>query len=340
METGHNSSTALFSLDDIWFKHDEPWNAGFISMMRMIAARTPELPAPGKATLPVQERFRLAQHAHMIFSPREIADIRIEKEKVRLELFSLGVWGPQGAMPLSMTEQAYSRTELHDHTLTDFLDIFHHRALSQVYRAWFVAQDTASLDRSEDEGFSSYIAHLVGLEPSEFANSPLPTHARLASSAHLVRESRNPEGLVGALRYYFDIPVELEEFAPQWILLEGNEQTQMGNDNSALLLGESAILGNTVWDRQHKFRLNLGPLTFRQYLRFSLWGQDLPVLREWVRNFTGFEYAWDVQLILAAEEVPDAILDGSHQLGYTAWLERIPSSVPVTGMSFEPERHQ
>ncbi len=54
-----------------------------------------------------------------------------------------------------MTELAYTRAELHDHTMTDFVDLFHHRALSQLYRAWFVSQDTASLDRQSDENSPS-----------------------------------------------------------------------------------------------------------------------------------------------------------------------------------------
>ncbi len=334
---GSSSTTELLASLQLGYQTDEPWRAGFISLMRMIAARTATLPPPGKAALPAQEHFRIGQQAHMIFSPREVAQVKIEGGKIGLNLFGLGMWGPQGAMPLQMTEQAYTRAEVHDSTLIDFFNIFHHRALSLFYRAWFVSQDTASLDRVDDEHFSWYVASLVGLDPEEYRSSPLPGHARLASSAHLVRESRNPEGLLGALHYYFGIPVDIEEFSPQWIVLDGNEQSQLGNNDSSLALGETAILGNTVQDKQHKFRLILGPLTLKQYMRFSIWGQDLPVLREWVRNFVGYEYAWDVKLILAAEEIPKATLDGSHQLGYAVWLTREAANTPVSGMSFEPE---
>jgi type VI secretion system protein ImpH len=320
-----------------WIDEEQPWKAGFLSTLRTIAARSPELPPPGIAERPIHEAFRLGQRPHMTFAPREIASIKLEGGKVNLTLFGLGVWGSQGALPLHWSELAYSRTELHDHTFTDFIDLFHHRALAQFYRAWFVSQDTASLDRKDDERFAFYIGSLIGLDPNEINHPGLPPHARLATSAHLVREARNPEGLVGALKYYFGIPVNIEEFAEQWILLETQEQSQLGNHRSALNLGDGAILGNTVMDRQHKFHLLLGPLNLKQYLRFSPWGQDLPILREWVRHFVGLEYAWGVHLMLAAEEVPQATLDGTHQLGYATWLERSQAITPVTGMSFEPE---
>lgn len=323
-----------------WFDPSAPWDAGFISIMRAIAARTPSLPPPGKAALPSQERFRLGQISSMAFSPREIAAIHQQDDKIKLQLFGLGIWGAQGAMPLHLSELAYSRYEQHDPTLIDFVDIFHHRALSQFYRAWFLSQDTASLDRKEDERFSFYVGSLVGLDPSELDPVPLPIHARLASSAHLIREARNPDGLLGAMEYYFQVPVQMEEFELQWIFLEGKDQTALGDDRYAALLGDGAILGNTVLDRQHKFKLMMGPLTLAQYMLFSPWGSDMAVLRELVRSFIGFEYAWDVQLVLAADQVPQATLDGSHQLGYASWLEREASETPVFGMSFEPEMYR
>jgi type VI secretion system protein ImpH len=297
------------------------------------------MPAPGKALLPAQETFRIGQTANMAFAPREIAHVEMKQGKLDLQLFGLGIWGPHGAMPLQMTELVYTRAELHDHTMTDFVDIFHHRAISQLYRAWFVSQDTASLDRKNDEKFSFYVGSLAGLDPQELTNSELPVHARLASSAHLIREARNPEGVVGALHYYFEVPVRMVEYAPQWIFLDKNDQTQLGDGASAMMLGDGAILGDTVLDRQHKFELILGPLTLQQYLRFSPSGQDLPVLREWVRNFIGFEYAWEVQLLLSADEVPTATLMGDSQLGYTSWLARDDVTADVRGMSFEPEMH-
>jgi len=320
-----------------WFDDGRPWEAGFISLMRAIAAKNPAMPLPGAASLPAQENFRLGQTVTMAFPPREIASVEEQNGRIAIQLFGLGVWGPQGAMPLHLSELAYSRTEAHDPTLTHFLDIFHHRAMALFYRAWFVAQDTASLDKPEQERFSFYIASLAGMDPAELGGKPLPTHARLASSAHLIREARNPEGLTGAIEYYFRIRARLEEFVNQWIFLEPKDCSVLGAPDSALLLGDGAILGDTVRDRQHKFKLILGPLTLENYTRFSPWGTDLPVLREWVRNFTGFEYAWDAQLVLAASEVPEATLDGSHQLGYAAWLERKNNDTPVYGMSFEPE---
>ena len=123
----------------------------------------------------------------------------------------------------------------------------------------------------------------------------------------------------------------------QWIELAEEDQSRLGIKKGACRLGEGAILGSTVHDRQHKFRLIAGPLTLQQYLSFTPGGEDMPVLREWVRCFTGVEYSWDVQLVLAASQVPLVQLDGRHRLGHAVWLERENTTQPLAGMCFEPE---
>lgn len=330
-------SASLHENLQAWCHEETPWESGFVGLMRTLAARTPDKPVPGTAQRPTQEAHRIGQSAQMLFSPREIAGLSFEDSRLDIQLYGLGIWGAQGAMPLHLTELAWARSEQQDDTLVDFVDLFHHRALSLLWRAWYVSQDTASLDRPDNETFSFYVASLTGMDPAELRHGRLPVHARLASSAYLIREARNPDGLINALHYYFDIPVALEEFAPHWIRFPENETSQLGNGGGALMLGDGAVLGETLQDRQHKFQLTLGPLTLAQYQRFSPWGEDLPVLCEWVRNFVGYEYAWDVQLILKAEDVPQAALSGGHQLGYTSWLPRDEATHAVSGMSFEPE---
>ena len=336
----HTQPTGSLPMElEHWFDEAEPWNSGFISLMRTLAARAPEMPAPGTAALPDSENFVLGQSPHMAFAPREIDSVTHHNGKTQIQLFSLGIWGPQGAMPLHQTEMAYSRNEQHDTTLTHFVDLFHHRALATFYRAWSISQDTASLDRQQEERFSFYIGSLMGIDPQELAESVLPQHPRLSAVAHLVREARNPEGLLGALKNYFGIPVQIREYVGQWLRLQTEDQTQLGMSQQGALLGDGVILGERVLDRQHKFQLIFGPLSLKQYVRFSPWGQDLPVLCEWIRQFVGYEYAWEVSLVLNASDVPCAALGDSSQLGYTSWLERDNHNSPLPGMSFEPETH-
>jgi type VI secretion system protein ImpH len=323
-----------------WFNEKAPWNAGFLSLLRAIAARDPLAPLPGTASLPREEPYRLGQQPTLAFAPREISSLELRRGKLDIRLLGLGLWGAQGPLPLHLTELAYSRTVGHqDHTLVAFADLFHHRALSLFYRAWASAQATASLDRSDDETFSFYVGSLIGVDPKEAEQSCLPVHARLASSAHLVREARNPDGIAATLSYYFGVPVAVEEYIPHWIGIAEAEHSLLGVPGPAAIMGEGALLGEMIADCQHKFRLVMGPLDLDQYLRFTPHGDDLPVLVEWVRSFIGYEYAWEVKLLVKPEQAPPARADTAQKLGYSTWLGESPPDQPVTGMVFEPEQY-
>ncbi|MDY7544843.1 type VI secretion system baseplate subunit TssG [Glaciimonas sp. CA11.2] len=323
-----------------WFNEATPWKSGFLSLLRAVAARDPMAPLPGTAHLPDEELYRLGQQPTMIFAPREIASIQVRHGRLGIRLYGLGIWGAQGPLPLHLTELAYTRiVGHHDDTLMRFADLFHHRALSQFYRAWASSQATASLDRRGEETFSLYVGSLGGIDPKEAEDSCLPVHARLASVAHLVREARNPDGISATLSYYFGVPVLIQEFIPHWIDIPTSDYSRLGHPGTPSVLGEGALLGTTIADSQHKFRLVLGPLELDQYLRFTPQGNDLQALIEWVRAFIGYEYAWDVKLLIKKNQAPSACADTVHKLGYSTWLGKSQDHQPITGMVFEPEQY-
>ncbi|ACB69092.1 type VI secretion protein, VC_A0111 family (plasmid) [Burkholderia ambifaria MC40-6] len=323
-----------------WFDERAPWQAGFLSLLRTISARDPSMPQPGTARLPREEPFRVGQHPSMAFAPREVAALDLRGGRLDVRLFGLGLWGPHGPLPLHMTELAYSRSESQqDQTLIAFANLFHHRALTLFYRAWASAQATVSLDRPEHETFSFYIGSLMGTDPAEAVRIHPPAHARYAASAHLVREARNPDGLAATLSHYFGVPVAVDEFVPHWIQVSRTERCLLGAPATSTIMGEGALLGDMIPDCQHKFRLVIGPLDLDQYLRLTPHGDDLPTLVDWVRAFVGYEYDWEIKLLVKPHAAPPARADSTHRLGYSTWLGESMDDEPVVGMVFDPEKY-
>lgn len=321
---------------------EKPWRFGYLSLMRYFGARCLNQPPIGTAARPQQEAFRLGQSPSLIFAPREIAEATVTPEgKLQVRLFGLGLWGANGPLPTHYTEIALNRQDSsRDTTLVDFANIFHHRHLTQFYRAWQSAQSAgAGLDRREAESFSFYVASLSGQDLHEIANSPLPSHARLTASAHFVREARNPDGIRSTLAHYFGVPFDLHEYVLHWIAIAPEECTQLGVPGPSSIMGDGALVGQRVPDRQHKFRLTIGPLDLDNYLHFLPNGRDLRSLVEWVRAFVGYEYAWEIQLQINAHSAPPARIGADQQLGWTTWLGRAMDEKPVTGMVYEPEQY-
>jgi type VI secretion system protein ImpH len=208
-----------------------------------------------------------------------------------------------------------------------------------LYRAWASAQAAAGLDRPGDERFSFYVASLTGQDIREINHRPLQAHAGLGASAHLVREARNPDGLRMTLERYFGAPVTIDEYVFHWIEVDPLDHSYLGRPGTASTMAEGAMLGERVPDRQHRFRIVIGPLDIDEYLRFTPQGADLPRLVDWVRTFVGYEFEWELELRIRSQSAPPAVVGGPQQLGWSGWLGHSPSEAWITGMRFEPERY-
>lgn len=124
-----------------------PWRYGFLNLMRRVDAQLCDTPA-GSIWQPRMEKFRLGQTPTMTFAPREIAQVSWQDGRLHLSLYSLGLWGPNGPLPLHYTELALNRSESrHDPTLVHFSNIFHHRWLTQFWQRpvrWWRAGQTGT----------------------------------------------------------------------------------------------------------------------------------------------------------------------------------------------------
>src|SRR5574343_902156 len=170
----------------------------------------------GVQTCALPISVRLGQKPSLAFAPREMAEVHQQDGRWHLRTLGLGMLGPNGPMPLHFTEWVRERSQAHhDETMADFLDIFHHRFLTQFYLAWNRAQSVTALDRPDADHFSFFIDALGHTQSAH--DSPLPAHARLAAACHLVRQARNPDGLQQCLAHFFAVPVAIEEFALRWM---------------------------------------------------------------------------------------------------------------------------
>jgi type VI secretion system protein ImpH len=236
------------------------------------------------------------------------------------------LFGPQGPLPLHLTEYARDRSRNHgDHTFACFADIFHHRMLCLFYRAWADAQPTVSFDRPETDRFHVYIGAPFGLGmPSLWNRDAAPDLAKLHYAGRLVGQTRNPEGLQAILADFFNLPVTIENFVGHWLPLSEASRCRLGETPSTGLLGVTAVIGERVWDCQYKFRIVFGPMALEEFQRFLPGSDSLRRLVAWVRNYVGDELLWDVNLILKREEVPPLQLGEGTQLGWTTWLTTQP----------------
>jgi type VI secretion system protein ImpH len=302
---------------------EAPYRYDFYQTLRRLECLYDTRPRWGQALRPVDEPVRLGQDPDLSFAPAPLAALEAGQEgrPPRLQVRLFGLLGPNGPLPLHITEYARDRLRhAGDPTFSRFLDLFHHRFLTLFYRAWAQAQPHVNRDRPKDDRFAVYVGAFVGISPAAFRDrDTLPDLAKFFHVGALIRQSRNPEGLIGILEHFFGVPVQIQEFVGHWMVLDERERTRLKGEGATL--GAGAALGSRVWDRQNKFQVRLGPLTFAQYESFLPGGPMLRKLVDWVRMYLSFELDWDVRLRLMPNEVPRLKLGGGR-LGWTTWLGR------------------
>ena len=303
---------------------EQPWAFGFYQAMRRLEAAWPDRPRLGHSTRPGQDAVRLAQEASVIFAPATLAGWQPGQDDrpTRLLVHFFGLFGPDGPLPLHLTEYARDRRRNHrDPTFQRFADIFHHRALSLFYRAWANARPTVSFDRPEEDRFALYIGALVGLGMDSLRNrDAMPDLTKLHFAGHFANQTRHAEGLGSILSAFFYMPVRVESFIGTWLTLPGGDHTRLGGGAETAGLGRTALLGGRVWSRQHKFRVVFGPLSLAEYLRLLPGGLSFHRLLAIVRNYAGDTLIWDLNLVLRQQEVPPVELGRTGRLGWTTWL--------------------
>jgi type VI secretion system protein ImpH len=321
---------------------DEPHRFDFYHTLRQIECQNRQFPRLGTSRRPQEDPVRLGQDPSLIFAASTFSSVDLQARGTavpRLAVFFFGLFGPNGPLPLHLTEYARDRLREKpaDETLVAFADLFHHRLLTLFYRARATAEPTVSRDRPEDDHFARHLGSLCGYGlPGLQHRDALPDEGKLHFAGRLAAETRTPEGLTALLRELLSVPAQIEEFVGHWLRLPADCRCQLGGlaDNSRL--GASTLLGERVWDRQSRFDIHLGPLSLAQFREFLPEGRSLPLVGAIVRNYVGDQLDWSLHLILTGAEVPPTRLGQSGHLGQTTWLYRAPPPHPVADMVLHP----
>jgi type VI secretion system protein ImpH len=317
-----------------------PYKYEFFALLRALECLCSDQARLGQATRPSDEPIRLGQEPSLAFAPSTLAYVEEAKGErpPRIGVYFLGMLGPNGPLPLHLTEFARDRLRnAADPTLVRFLDIFHHRTMTLFYRAWANAQPTVSYDRPESDRFTTYVGALLGVGSPALQNrDDLPDHVKRYFAGRFAAQARNAEGLRAMVGEYLKLPTELEEFVGEWTPLLEEERWRTSRTASAGILGINTILGARAWQRQTKFRLVFGPLKQDQFQSMLPGGQRLKRLIAMVRNYVGDTLNWDVRLFLDKRVSQPFRLDRVTRLGWTAWLGHCPEGEGRDDLIFSP----
>ena len=190
--------------------------------------------------------MRLGQDPDLAFAPAPLASLEFGQDGAppRLQVRLFGLLGPNGPLPIHITEYARHRLRhAGDPTLSRFLDLLHHRFIALFYRAWAQAQPHVNRDRPDRIATWSTSARSSASRRRRCGDrDTVPDLARLFHAGTLVRQVRNADGLAAILRQFFRVPATIEEFVGHWLRL-GAARAHAICAATAATLGGGAVLG-------------------------------------------------------------------------------------------------
>lgn len=227
----------------------------------------------------------------------------------------LSVWGPIGLLPLHYTEDLLKQLHHKNFALADFMDIFHHCAVTLFYEAW----KKYRIFLNENQ-LSVLLASLMGFQK-------LSDKTWLYYAGYFAQQHRTAEVLSQMLTDFFSIPVMILPLQEEWLEIEPTQMTKLPTSNSPgqfYQLGVDMSIGERVSSCQHKFRLQIGPLTAREFEEFLPYkGSCLVQLCQIIRAYIGVILQFDIQLIIYGNEIHPWQFNQEEKnfsLGWNTWL--------------------
>lgn len=305
----------------------------FFQAVRLLHDLQPDRPAIGRQGPPGREPVRLAGWLSLAFPSGDVAGIAplapaVDADGVtgdardtppfRLETPLVGIYGTSSPLPTSYTEVLLDQD---DGTERAFYDVFQHRLLSLLWRAWARYRWEVSFRRDGSDFFTDRLARFVGLGPGALPEGHrAPRLELLALAGLLAFEPRNAAGMEIALRRAFvTCQVDVVPFAPRWVALPPEDASRLGGARA--VLGQTTVLGERVLDRSGTFRVVVTTPDAATYLAFLEAEGPLASLRELVDLFNPDLLDCELELRLDASAVLEPRLGAPDvRLGWSSWI--------------------
>ena len=295
----------------------------FFRLCELIELAAPQQPPLGTTDSPANEPVRFRSHGRLGFPGREIDAVERDSDHpdrppvVRTTF--LGLYGVDARMPSYFVDEIAQRRDGAE-PLAAFLDLFHHRIVTQFYRVarkyrYPVGFRQGGQDGGQDD-VSCYLLSLLGLglgKPG--AEEAVPTRKLLSMLGLASQRTRTAEGLAGVLQHAVpDARITVEEFHPVWVRLDATER---------MPLGENCVLGRGFYDRANTVRVVITPQDRDSVLGLMPGRTIHREVTALLRFYLGYAAHAHLEMHVRPALMPAPALNSDQvSLGYTTQLRR------------------
>jgi type VI secretion system protein ImpH len=324
----------------------EPWKFRFFQAVRLLERRNGRqaherrlngTAAVGEEVDPRQRIVRFRAATRLSFPACEIdAVVEEPSEPAAMTITFLGLSGPSSVLPQHYGVTVWRQLRNHNTALRDFFDLFNDRLVAFFYRAWVKYRVPISVERNAadgQDGATQALRALIGFGTDNLSErTEIAEHSLLHYSGLLSHFPRNAVGLAALLSDYFRLPIRVEPFDGRWVSLPREERTRMAaggrEDGCFARLSVDAVVGDSYWDVQSSFTIEVGPLDYAAFSTFMPNGSQLRRMADLTRLYVNPDFCFRVELCLMRNEVPRIELSRTTAveplLGWNTWLRHDP----------------
>jgi type VI secretion system protein ImpH len=312
-----------------------PHRPGFFPLVAFLERLTSDSARVGEMGPVTEESIRFRHDPSLGFSSSDVSSVVLREVPARPDdpdsrrpLFEvsttfLGLTGSASPLPLYLAEEV-AKEDPDEAVQREFLDLFHHRLLSLLYRIESRYRVTRELTASCTDQWSRRILALSGFDTYERSwPGILPPWRLLRIACLLISRVRTAEKLEMALQDVLaeeleGARVKVRQFVGRWVDIDARMQLGVVNN----LLGRNTLLGGRAYDRMGRFQVEIGPLSPRAWRRFMADGDLYPLAQEIVSLFVRdpLEYTFELFLSESVSHSFNLSSGWPSKLGRDTWL--------------------
>jgi len=302
----------------------EGFRFSFFQAVRLLQYGVPDAVPVGHQGPIDKEVIRFRPVLDMAFAASDVAGVKEMPGSDGLPRYEvattfLSIYGAVSPLPTYFTEELLAQDD--ESLQKEFLDLFHHRAISLFYRVWEKYRYTSRFTPDGADYFSRRFQMLLGID--RLPDGHHVSKLRLLGLAGLLTQVPHSAASLRSLLadYFEDIPVRVDQCVGRWLPVPQDQRNGLAISNTTL--GRDLSLGERVYDRSCTFRIALGPMPLEEYMAFLPCGDKMPELRELTDLLNGDGLDYEVELRLKEDEVPPLQLSSERsRLGWSSWLGR------------------
>jgi type VI secretion system protein ImpH len=264
-----------------------------------------------------RERVHFTHPPSFAFPGGEVAEVAYAEEAdglaATVTTSLLGLLGAESPLPAGMSEEVLFDDE--DGGLQAFYDVFQHRALALLYRAWKRYALVAASETAGDDAFQGALLSLMGIDhfsPYDVPAAVEPTFALgLSDFARCEPGYLDAAGLEQILwRVFPELCPRVTAAEPRVVLAADEDRTGLGVRNTTM--GEDATYGSSARDLQGVVRIVVGPVDRATHDALMPGSRRYAALQGFVEHWLAARATAELEVLVKGSEAPALRLGDSY----------------------------